>query len=496
MKNLNFNELMLSEGTKKALNAMGFEEATPIQSKAIPIAMQGLDVIGQAQTGTGKTCAFGIPAVELIDAKHSGVQVLVLCPTRELAIQVADEIRNLCKFHKGIKTLAIYGGQPIERQIMALKNKPQIIIGTPGRVMDHMRRRTLKLQNLKIAVLDEADEMLNMGFRDDIDAIFEEIPKQRQTMLFSATMPKGILEIADSYMKNPEHVVTLQKEITIDTIEQFYIEVREKSKLELLCRLVDVRNIKLGIVFCNMKWKVDELCSSLQARGYSAEALHGDMKQRERDRVMSKFRNGHVELLVATDVAARGIDVDGIEAVFNYDIPNDEEYYVHRIGRTGRAGKKGISYSFAFGKDLYKLRDIERYTKSKIIRTKAPTILSIELTRQEAAMKEVMDTISKGGFAKYTDVIEQILDEMPEVTTLDVAAALFKMKFSELDSKNYEESELDEEITFKKKNNFERMFKESGKSRRRRGKSGQSSGGNDYARSRNKNGASKKRKKK
>ena len=496
MKNLNFNELMLSEGTKKALNAMGFEEATPIQSKAIPIAMQGLDVIGQAQTGTGKTCAFGIPAVELIDAKHSGVQVLVLCPTRELAIQVADEIRNLCKFHKGIKTLAIYGGQPIERQIMALKNKPQIIIGTPGRVMDHMRRRTLKLQNLKIAVLDEADEMLNMGFRDDIDAIFEEIPKQRQTMLFSATMPKGILEIADSYMKNPEHVVTLQKEITIDTIEQFYIEVREKSKLELLCRLVDVRNIKLGIVFCNMKWKVDELCSSLQARGYSAEALHGDMKQRERDRVMSKFRNGHVELLVATDVAARGIDVDGIEAVFNYDIPNDEEYYVHRIGRTGRAGKKGISYSFAFGKDLYKLRDIERYTKSKIIRAKAPTILSIELTRQEAAMKEVMDTISRGGFAKYTDVIEQILDEMPEVTTLDVAAALFKMKFSELDSKNYEESELDEDITFKKKNNFERMFKESEKSRRRRGKSGQSSGGNDYARSRAKNTQGKKRKKK
>ncbi|MGP1570186.1 MAG: DEAD/DEAH box helicase [Eubacteriales bacterium] len=480
MKNLNFNELMLSDGTKKALNFMGFEEATPIQSKAIPIAMRGLDVIGQAQTGTGKTCAFGIPAVELIDPKQSGVQVLVLCPTRELAIQVADEIRNLCKFHKGIKTLAIYGGQPIERQITALKNKPQIIIGTPGRVMDHMRRHTLKLQNLKIAVLDEADEMLNMGFRDDIDSIFEEISSDRQTMLFSATMPKGILEIADSYMKNPEHVVTLQKEITIDTIEQFYIEVREKSKLELLCRLVDVRNIKLGIVFCNMKWKVDELCSSLQARGYSAEALHGDMKQRERDRVMSKFRNGQVELLVATDVAARGIDVDGIEAVFNYDIPNDEEYYVHRIGRTGRAGKKGISYSFAFGKDLYKLRDIERYTKSKIIRTKPPTIVSIEITKQEAAIKEVVETILKGGFAKYTDVIEQILDELPEFTTLDVAAALFKMKFSELDSKNYEESELDDDYTFKRKNKFERMFKQKGGNQRSRGRTSQKTAKREY----------------
>ncbi len=456
MSNLNFNELNLSEATKKALDVMGFEEATPIQSKAIPVAMQGRDVIGQAQTGTGKTCAFGIPAIELIDAKHSGVQVLILCPTRELAIQVCEELRNLCKFHKGIKALAIYGGQPIERQITALKNKPQIIVGTPGRVMDHMRRHTLKLKNLKIAVLDEADEMLNMGFRDDIDSIFSEIPTERQTMLFSATLPKAIREIADSYMKEPEHVVTLKKEITIDTIEQFYIEVREQSKLELLCRLVDVRNIKLGIVFCNMKWKVDNLCSSLQARGYSAEALHGDMKQRERDRVMNKFRNGQVELLVATDVAARGIDVDGIEAVFNYDIPSDEEYYVHRIGRTGRAGKKGISYSFVFGRDLYKLHDIERYTKSKIMRAKPPTISSIETMKLEIAVNEVLATIAKGGFSKYADVVERILDELDDVTTLDIAAALFKMKFSELDSSNYSKSELDREYIpkNKKRNDF------------------------------------------
>lgn len=238
MENLNFKELNLSEPMKKALDCMGFEEATPIQSKAIPIVMEGRDVIGQAQTGTGKTCAFGIPAVEMIDMKETGVQVLVLCPTRELAIQVSEEFRSLCKYKKGIKSLAIYGGQSIDRQIMALKGKPQVIIGTPGRIMDHMRRRTLKFQNLKMAVLDEADEMLNMGFREDIDTIFAEIPKERQTMLFSATMPRGILEISNLYMNNPEHVVTLQKEVTINTIEQYYIEVRENSKLELLCRLI------------------------------------------------------------------------------------------------------------------------------------------------------------------------------------------------------------------------------------------------------------------
>lgn len=454
MENLNFKELNLSDAMKKALDFMGFEEATPIQSKAIPVVMEGHDVIGQAQTGTGKTCAFGIPAIEMIDSKQQGVQVLVLCPTRELAIQVSEEFRRLCKYKKGIKALAIYGGQSIERQIMALKGRPQIIIGTPGRIMDHMRRRTLKFHNLKMAVLDEADEMLNMGFREDIDTIFGQIPTERQTMLFSATMPKGIIEISNLYMNNPEQIVTLQKEVTINTIEQYYIEVRESSKLELLCRLVDAKNIKLGIVFCNTKWKVDELCNSLQTRGYTAEALHGDMKQRERDRVMTKFRKGKVELLIATDVAARGIDVNDVEAVFNYDIPSDAEYYVHRIGRTGRAGKKGISYSFVFGRDIYKLREIERYTKSRINRSKPPTISSIESMKLQSAISEVMKTLGEGGYSKYTEAIERILEESDDITTLDIAAALFKMRFTELDSRNYEESELDNDFTLNKRDRF------------------------------------------
>lgn len=479
MENLNFKELNLSDSMQKALDFMGFEEATPIQSKAIPVVMEGRDVIGQAQTGTGKTCAFGVPAVEMIDSKQQGVQVLVLCPTRELAIQVSEEFRSLCKYKKGIKSLAIYGGQSIDRQIIALKGKPQVIIGTPGRIMDHMRRRTLKFQNLKMVVLDEADEMLNMGFREDIDTIFAELPTERQTMLFSATMPKGILEIANLYMNNPEHVVTLQKEVTINTIEQYYIEVRENSKLELLCRLVDARNIKLAIVFCNTKWKVDELCTSLQARGYSSEALHGDMKQRERDRVMNKFRKGQVEILIATDVAARGIDVNDVEAVFNYDIPSDTEYYVHRIGRTGRAGKKGVSYSFVFGRDIYKLRDIERYTKSKITRANPPTISSIETMKLQSATEEVIATLASGGYSKYTEAIERILEESDDITTLDIASALFKMKFSELDNRNYEESELDNGFTINKRDKFNDMVKSKDGNRQR------SSGG--YGGDRNRN---------
>ena len=367
MDNLIFKELNLSSEVQRALSEMGFEEATPIQSKAIPYILDGRDILGQAQTGTGKTCAFGIPAIDMVDPNVHGVQVLALCPTRELAIQVSEELKNVCKYKKGIKILPIYGGQSIDRQIMALKNKPQIIVGTPGRVMDHMRRRTLKLANLKMMILDEADEMLNMGFREDIDVILEDLPEERQTLLFSATISREIKEITKLYQKNPEHIVTVHKELTIPSIEQYYLEVRESSKLELLCRLIDAKNVKLGLVFCNTKKRVDELTSALQTRGYSAEALHGDMKQSERDRVMTKFRKGHIDILVATDVAARGIDVNNIEAVFNYDIPSDEEYYVHRIGRTGRAGKKGVSYSFVFGRDIFKLKDIQRYTKSEIL---------------------------------------------------------------------------------------------------------------------------------
>lgn len=458
MENLIFKELKLSNEVLKALDDMGFEEATPIQSKSIPFILDGRDILGQAQTGTGKTCAFGIPAIEMIDTSvAAGVQVLALCPTRELAIQVSEELKMVSKYKKGIKILPIYGGQSIDRQIMALKNKPQIIVGTPGRVMDHMRRRTLKLANLKMMILDEADEMLNMGFREDIDVILEDIPKERQTLLFSATISKEIKEITKLYQRNPEHIVTVHRELTIPSIEQYYLEVRESSKLELLCRMVDAKNIKLGLVFCNTKKRVDELTSSLQTRGYSAEALHGDMKQSERDRVMTKFRKGNIDLLVATDVAARGIDVNDIEAVFNYDIPSDEEYYVHRIGRTGRAGKKGVSYSFVFGRDIYKLKDIQRFTKSEILPMQPPSISDIEEVKLDAATNQVLALLESGGYSKYSKAIEKILSASNDATSLDVASVLFKLAFGELD-RNYETSDFDDESTVYRKEGMVRLF--------------------------------------
>lgn len=461
MEKLIFTELNLSKEVQRALREMGFEEATPIQSMAIPHILAGKDIIGQAQTGTGKTCAFGIPIIDMINTNEPGVQALVLCPTRELAIQVSEEIKSVCRFKPGIKVLPIYGGQSIDTQIMALKNKPRIIVGTPGRVMDHMRRRTLKLSNLNMLVLDEADEMLNMGFREDIDVIIKELPEQRQTLLFSATLSKEIKEIAKLYLNQPEHIATEHKELTIPSIEQYYIEVRDTSKLELLCRLIDAKNLKLALVFCNTKKRVDELTSSLQTRGYSAEALHGDMKQTERDRVMAKFRKGTIDILVATDVAARGIDVNDIEAVFNYDIPSDEEYYVHRIGRTARAGKKGVSYSFVFGREIYKLKEIQRYTKSVILPMQPPTISDVEGVRLEAATNQVVELLKAGEYSKYTKVIEQILFQSDDATSLDVASVLFKLAFDDLD-RHYEVSDLDDYATQYRKEGMTRLFMNAG----------------------------------
>ncbi len=458
MENLIFNQLNLSAEIQKAIGQMGFEEATPIQSMAIPEILAGKDIIGQAQTGTGKTCAFGIPAIEILDTKVPGVQILTLCPTRELAIQVSEELKSLCKFKKGIKILPIYGGQSIERQITALKGRPQIIIGTPGRVMDHMRRHTLKLENLKMMILDEADEMLNMGFREDIDVILKELPEERQTLLFSATMPKEILDITKLYQKNPTHIKTVHKELTMPSIDQYYLEVRESSKLELLCRLIDANNLKSTMVFCNTKRRADEVTTHLQARGYSAEALHGDMKQTERDRVMNKFRKGMVETLVATDVAARGIDVNDIEAVFNYDLPTDEEYYVHRIGRTGRAGKKGVSYSFIFGRDFYKLRDIQRYTKSEIQLLKPPTISDLEEVKKDGALQMVLDILNTESYLPFRSVVESILERSEDATSIDVAAALFKIAFEDVYKKSYTESELDRDAKFFNKAKMARLF--------------------------------------
>jgi ATP-dependent RNA helicase DeaD len=426
METVRFDELDLYPQILRAIREMGFEEATPIQSKAIPVVMEGVDVIGQAQTGTGKTAAFGIPLLMKVDPHNKKTQAIVLCPTRELAIQVAEEVRCLAKYMHGVKVLPVYGGQDIVKQIRSLKGGAQIIIGTPGRVMDHLRRKTIKCEEVETIVLDEADEMLNMGFREDIETVLEYIPEERQTVLFSATMPKPILEITKKYQKNAVTIKVVKKELTVPNIEQYYYDVKRKDKVEVLSRLLDVYDPRLSLVFCNTKRMVDELTNALQGRGYFAEGLHGDMKQMQRDRVMNHFRNGKTEILVATDVAARGIDVDDVEAVFNFDLPQDDEYYVHRIGRTGRAGRTGRSFTFVKGKEVYKLKDIQRYCKTKILAQKIPSMEDVVQVRLEKIMDRIGTTIEEEDLSSMVNMIEKQVNES-DYTAMDIAAAFLKL---------------------------------------------------------------------
>ena len=428
MTTVKFEDLQINDNIKRAVIEMGFEEPSPIQAQSIPVILSGKDVIGQAQTGTGKTAAFSIPILEMVNPDDKNLQALVLCPTRELAIQVSTEIRKIGKYMHGIKTLPVYGGQPIDRQIKSLKGGVQVVIGTPGRVIDHINRKTIKMDNVKMIILDEADEMLDMGFREDIEMILSKTPEDRQTTFFSATMPKGILELTKKYQNNPEHIKVVRKELTVPNIKQYYIETRSANKLEVLCRLIDVYNPKLSVVFTNTKRGADELVGDLQARGYFADALHGDLKQTQRDIVMDKFRNGTIDILVATDVAARGIDVDDVEAVFNYDLPQDEEYYVHRIGRTGRAGRSGISFSFVFGKEMRKMRDIERYTKTKLVKHGIPSVADVEEKKVGAFFSQVKEVIQAGHLTKQLQWLERFCEESDtEYGVVDVAAALLKL---------------------------------------------------------------------
>lgn len=444
MKTLKFNELNLSNEILKAVEDLGFEEATPIQSLAIPVMMAGGDLIGQAQTGTGKTAAFGIPLLEKVDAKNKNVQAIILCPTRELAIQVCEELKLFSKYKRGINIVPVYGGQPIQRQMMALSKGAQIVVGTPGRVIDHLERRTLKLENASTVVLDEADEMLDMGFRDDIELILKSLPEERQTVFFSATMPKEFMFLTKKYQHRPEMIKVVSEKLTVPLIEQYYFDIREHQKLEALSRCLDMYDPKLSLVFCNTKKKVDEVVSSLQARGYSADALHGDMNQSQRDRVMAKFRSGSIELLIATDVAARGIDVDDIDMVFNFDVPKDDEDYVHRIGRTGRAGRTGKAYTFVSGKDIYKLRDIQRYTKVNIKRVSVPSLEDVENIKTTMLLEKVKETLKDKGAEKYVQMVESLISD--DITSLDVAAALLKMFFDN----EKKEQEQKEDIFAKK----------------------------------------------
>ena len=423
---MKFDELNIDERILRAIEDMGFEETSPIQTQAIPAVCEGIDVVIQAQTGTGKTAAYTIPMLMKIDPQIKKPQAIVLCPTRELAVQVAEEIRKLAKYMSDIKVLPVYGGQEIVRQIKSLKTGVQIIVGTPGRVMDHMRRKTVKFDNINMVILDEADEMLDMGFREDMETILTETPEDRQTVMFSATMPKAIMDIARNFQKDARIIKVVRKELTVSNIEQFYYEVRPKNKTEVLCRLIDIYNPRLSVVFCNTKRQVDELISELKGRGYFADGIHGDMKQQQRDRVMDDFRSGKVDILIATDVAARGIDVDDVDMVFNYDIPQDEEYYVHRIGRTGRAGRSGMALSFISGKEVYKLKDIERYCKTKILAKPVPSLDDVKNTKLDNMFDKIRQTIEEGGLTDMVNLVEEHVNQ-EEYTSMDMAAALLKM---------------------------------------------------------------------
>jgi ATP-dependent RNA helicase DeaD len=423
---IQFSDLHLSREIAKAIEDMGFEEPSPIQALAIPLIQAGRDVTAQAQTGTGKTAAFGIPIIEKIDPTRRTVQAIVLCPTRELAIQIAEEFSNLLAHLPRITVLPVYGGQPIERQLRALQSGVHIVIGTPGRVMDHLRRRTLRLDDVTTVVLDEGDQMLDMGFIDDIELILKKVPQDRQTLLFSATMPQPILEISRKFQNKPEFVRVEYAELTVPQTEQSYIEVKEREKLDVLCRLIDMVDPHLAIIFCNTKRRAEDLSGKVRARGYRADELHGDMKQSQRDRVMGGFRKGVIDILIATDVAARGIDVEDVDIVINYDVPQDVEYYVHRIGRTGRAGKSGKAVTFVAPKDFTKLREIMHYAKVQITRMPVPSPSDVAQSRTRGVLERVRETIQAGGLEQFVRIIEE--ETEGDHSTIDIAAALLKMQ--------------------------------------------------------------------
>lgn len=462
----NFQALGLSEAICSAVRDMGYETPSDIQSQTIPFLLSGRDVIGQAQTGTGKTAAFAIPLLESIDPELVAPQAVVLCPTRELAVQVEQEIYKLSKYQKGIYSLAIYGGESIDKQIRALKKGVHVIVGTPGRMIDHLHRGTLKLDHVRMIVLDEADEMLNMGFREDIEHILQRMPEEKQTVFFSATMPRPIMELTKRYQQNPEIIKIARKELTVERIEQYYCEVKEPLKPQLIARFIQAYGYELSVIFCNMKRTADEVADSLNRLGIRAEVIHGDLSQAQRDKVMRQFRNSNCQVLVATDVAARGIDVENVEAVFNYDLPLDEEYYVHRIGRTGRAGRHGVAINLVSSrKDQYRLRDIERYTKGKINKIDPPTkqdILAFHLKKLQAEIGNLQA-------AQPHDEIKTALHALYEagISAEEVAMVLLQKQLGHLLKEEQEVSFRPEKTSFSSNGYNQDLTRKKRKSRNR-----------------------------
>ncbi|WP_017209134.1 DEAD/DEAH box helicase [Clostridium beijerinckii] len=447
MGNKVFSELGLDESILKAIDAMGFEEPSKIQAEVIPVLLEGHDVIGQAQTGTGKTLAFGAPILSRIGKQDGKVNSIILTPTRELAIQVNDELNRIAKFTK-IKLLPVYGGQPIDRQISALRRGIDIVVGTPGRVLDLIRRKVLNLSSIRFLVLDEADEMLNMGFIDDIEEIIKNSNQDRQTMLFSATMPEEIKRLAKRYMKSEtKHIAILKNAMTVATVDQYYYEIKNKDRFETLCRILDVDEPTSAIIFCKTKRNVDELVEGLQGRGYTAEGMHGDMNQNQRINTLRKFKEGNLEFLIATDVAARGIDVENVTHVINYDLPQDVESYVHRIGRTGRANRKGVAYTLVTAREYMSLKHIEKVTKSKIRRREIPTVDEIFVSKYKNMFSKIKETLEQDNYKKFIPMATE-LDE--EFNLVEVAAALMDMVYSKEVNYDYTENEIGSKTDYKR----------------------------------------------
>lgn len=430
-----FNELNLPEEILRAVEDMGFSKATEIQSKAIPVMLEGKDLVGKSNTGTGKTAAFGIPAaVSVTRGGKNGVEVLILCPTRELAMQACKEIEKFSAYMPWVKPCAVYGGAAMDKQISELRRGANIVVGTPGRVMDHIGRKTLKLENLRTIVLDEADEMLNMGFREDIETILSFVPEERQTVLFSATMPPPIMAITKEYQNDPVVIKVESKARTVDTIEQKYFEVPMGRKTDALKLLLIAYEPKLSMVFCNTKKMVDELTEALVSKGFKAAGLHGDMKQASRTQVLSAFKSGSINVLIATDVAARGIDVEGVDCVFNYDLPQDNEYYIHRIGRTGRAGKSGAAYTIISGrKQFYELKNIASFIKADIARAELPGRDEIVARKAAHVNEKILSAVESGKYESCRADVQKLMES--GLSAEDIAVALLGMRLSK-DTKN------------------------------------------------------------
>ena len=420
-----FTELGLDPELITGIQHLGFESPSPIQSQTIPIALSGRDVVGLSETGSGKTAAFALPALQRIDFQNRQPQVLILCPTRELSVQVCEEVHRLGSGLKELHAIPVYGGAAIDRQVRLMRQGVHVIVGTPGRHLDHLKRGSLETKHIRMAVLDEADRMLDMGFRDDMEMLLGALPEERQTLFFSATMNRKVEQLIQHFGRDPEHVSIKRKALTVASVEQTYYEVRNRSKIEVLSRLLDTEPQRLAIVFCNTKRMVDECCEALLARGYAADRLHGDITQRNRERTLKHFRDSAVELLVATDVAARGLDIDDVDVVFNYDLPQDPEDYVHRIGRTGRAGRSGRAVSFVYGRDIYRLQTIERYTQQTIRRVKVPTQEDVEGRRADALFNTLRERLEAQNFERYESYIDRLLDQGH--TPTDIAGVLLTL---------------------------------------------------------------------